>query len=129
MIENPKKRIINFVFFNPFPVRLNEFSLRLRKLFDNKLSEYITEQESKIMSYIEKIRNDEIDEQDDDPVPFPITTAPTPHLTLDITSIGRIALTAADDPFFNLPPSHKKYFPELVIYNNHGELLEIISEA
>lgn len=129
MIENPKKRVINFVFTNPFPVRLNEFSQRLRKYFDNKLESYITEMESRITSYIEKIRNEELDDQEDDPTPYPLTQSPSPYLTLDITSIGRIALTTADDPFFNLPPSHKKYFPELVIYNQSGEIIEIVNES
>jgi len=129
MIENPNKRIINFVFINPFPIRLNEFSNRLRKLFDDKLDEYVNKIESKIHSYIERIKNDDLDEQDDEPIPYPITYTNTSLLTYDVSNIGRVALSTSDDPFFNLPPSHKKYFPELVIYNKHGEIIEIIDES
>jgi hypothetical protein len=129
MIENPDKRIISFLFFNPFPVHLNEFSLRLRKLFDNKLDEYLSETESKIASYIEKIRNDELDDEESDQIPFPITPIETPFLTFDITSVGRIGLTTADDPFFSLPLHHKKYFPEIILYNSSGEIIETIDEG
>ena len=129
MIENPNKRIINFVFVNPFPVRLNEFSNRLRKIFDDRLEDYVTDVETRINSYVEKIKNDEFEEQEDEPVPYPITYTTTPYLTYDITAIGKIALATADDPFFNLPPTHKKYFPELIIYNKEGQIIEVIDES
>jgi len=128
MIENPNKRIVNFMFVNPFPVKLNEFSKRLRKLFDNKLTEYVTSTEERINEYIAKIRNDEFDEDEPDQTPYPLTYTDTPHLTIDITSVKMLALATADDPFFKLPPQHKKYFPELVIYNKNGEIIETIDE-
>lgn len=128
MIENPNKRIVNFIFMNPFPVRLNEFSLRLRKFFDNKLDAYMTETKERINSYIEKIKNDEL-EDEDEKVPYPITQGDTPHLTIDITSVGRISLATADDPFFKLQPSHKKYFPQMFVYDKDGEILETIDES
>ena len=129
MIENPDKRIINFVFVNPFPVKLNEFSNRLRKFFDNKLESYVTDLEEKVNSYIDKIKNDELDEDDEEKTPFPIAYSETPHLTIDVTSIGRIALATADDPFFKLPPNHKRFFPELIVYNKEGEIIETIDDS
>lgn len=129
MIENPEKRTVNFMFSNPFPIQLNEFSQRLRKYFDNKLDDYVTNLDSRINSYIEKVKNDELEEDENDPVPYPITYSRTPFTTFDVTSVGRIALTTADDPFFKLPPSHKKYFPELIVYNKNGEIIETIDES
>jgi hypothetical protein len=128
MIENPEKRIINFMFVNPFPVKINEFALRLRKIFDNKLDAYISETDNRINAYIEKIRNDELDDEEAEPVPYPISFSETPHLTFDISSIGRIGLTTADDPFFKLLPAHKKYFPEIYVYDKEGEIIEVIDE-
>jgi hypothetical protein len=127
MIENRERRVVNFLFVNPFPVRLNEFSNRLRKFFDNKLDEYVEETEAKINAYIEKLKNDEIEESEN--VSYPITFKETPHLTFDVSTVGRIALTTADDPFFKLPPNHRKYYPELVIYNKEGEIIEVIDES
>lgn len=108
MIENKHQRIINFLFVNPFPVKLNEFSNRFRKLIDNKLDKYLEETEASINSYIEKIRNDELEDDENEPIQYPISFKETPHLTFDISSVGRIALATADDPFFKLPPAHKK---------------------
>lgn len=129
MIESKEKRIVNFIFTNPFPVRLNEFSLRLRKFFDGKLDQYVSETEERVNGYIEKIKNDELDEDDADQTPYPISYSQTTHLTLDISNIGRISLATSDDPFFKLPPSHKKFFPEMVIYNKEGEILEKLDET
>ncbi len=126
MIENPNKRIINFMFVNPFPVRLNEFSLRLRKFFDNKLDVYMTDINEKVNTYVDKIKNDELDDEEEEKTPYPITYADTPHLTVDITSVSSIALATADDPFFKLAPGHKKYFPEMIVYGKDGKILETL---
>jgi hypothetical protein len=127
MIENPNKRIINFLFVNPFPILLNEFSNRLRKMFDNKLDDYITNSEEAINVYMDKIKNDEIDEDELESSPYPITVGVSPHLTFDISNIGCISLAASDDPFFKVLPHHQKYFPEMVCYNKEGELIERIN--
>ncbi|CAI2385825.1 unnamed protein product [Moneuplotes crassus] len=129
MIENPHKRIVSFMFTNPFPIRLNEFSLRLRKFFDNKLDEYVSGVNEKVNSYIDKIKNDELDDEEEEKTPFPITFSESPHFTVDISSIERIALATADDPFFKLAPSHQKYFPQMIIYNSKGEIIEILDET
>lgn len=88
MIENPNKRIINFLFVNPFPILLNEFSNRLKKMFDNKLDDYITGTEEAVNVYMDKIKNDEIDEDELEQSPYPITVGVSPHLTFDISNIG-----------------------------------------
>lgn len=80
------------MFVNPFPVRLNEFSNRLRRFFDGRLESYVTNIDAKIAAYIESIKNDEIEENEEDSTPFPITYVDTKHLTFDITSVGRIGL-------------------------------------
>jgi len=130
MIENQNRRIVNFMFLNPFPVKLNEFSNRLRKYFDGRLEKYISDTETRINAYIENIKNDELEELDEnDPNTYPISYSDSSYLTFDISSVGRIALAASDDPFFKLPPTHKKYFPELVIYNSKGKIIEVIDES
>lgn len=129
MIENPNKRIVNFMFTNPFPIRLNEFSLRLRKFFDNKLDEYVSGITEKVNSYIDKIKNDELEDEEEEKTPYPITFSESPHFTVDISSIERIALATADDPFFKLPPSHQKYFPQMIVYNSKGEIIETLDES
>lgn len=129
MIENKERRTLNFLFVNPFPIVLNEFSNRLRKFFDNKLDEYVTEMDTRINSFIDKLRNDELEEDENEANVYPISTQESPHVTFDISSVGRIALATADDPFFKLAPSHKKYFPELVVYNKHGKIVELIDET
>lgn len=127
MIENPTKRIINFMFVNPFPVILNEFSNRFRKMIDNKLDHYIADIDERINSYLDKIRNDEIDEEELEQSPYPISFSLSPHLTFEISNIGRISLATSDDPFFKVLPHHQKYFPEMVCYNKNGEIVEQIN--
>ena len=129
MIENPNKRVVNFMFVNPFPVRLNEFSNRLRKYFDGKLENYVTSLDAKISAYIESIKNDEIEEPEEESNPFPIRYIDTKHLTFDISAVGRIGLSWADDPFFKLPPTHQKYFPEIIAYSHDGSIIEVIDES
>jgi hypothetical protein len=57
-------------------------------MFDNKLDDYITGTEEAVNVYMDKIKNDEIDEDELDQSPYPITVGVSPHLTFDISNIG-----------------------------------------
>lgn len=129
MIENPTKRIIHFTFNVPFPLLLNEFSKRLPLLFNKGLEQYVEEYNVRINEYVEKIKNDELEEGEESGTPYPIEKEDTTLKTIDISSITKLSLSTADDPFFNLPQEHKKYFPQMIVYDKEGDVLETVDES
>jgi hypothetical protein len=50
----------------------------------------------------------------------PIEMGIQPTLTFDIGYMNKIAYAVADDPFHQLLKGHKKYFPEVAIYDGNG---------
>ena len=65
--------------------------------------------------------NEELEEGEKNPIQF----EDMPYFNFMMNGVNRLAFYTADDPFFKGPVN--KYYPEVVVFDTNGEILEIIS--
>lgn len=71
--------------------------------------------------YIEKFKNEELDETEQNPIQF----EDSPYFQFQLEGIHRLCFSTADDPFYKLPVS--KYYPECVVVSPTGSILATIN--
>ena len=84
------------------------------------MTEFENEEREKFGAYIEALENETLQEDETNPVVY----EDMPFFTCELTSLNRIAFSVADDPFYKA--ERPKYYPELVIMNIKGKILDRI---
>lgn len=71
--------------------------------------------------YIEKFKNEELEEHDINPIAY----EESPYFQFQLEGINRICFSTADDPFYKLP--FCKYFPECIVVDKKGNVISTIN--
>jgi hypothetical protein len=66
--------------------------------------------------YVEKLENQELDDNEQNPVVY----EDMPFFTCELTTLNRISFAVADDPFYKAERS--KYYPECTLINGKGKI-------
>lgn len=108
--------------FNPgVPSKITPFARKYVKLLEGTLREFEEEEREKFSSYIERYENEDLEENETNPVIY----EDMPFFTCELTSLNRIAFSVADDPFYK--SLRGKYYPEVIVTNIKGKLLAVIN--
>lgn len=91
------------------------------KLIEGTLEEFENEEREKFDGYIERFENEELEEGETNPIIF----EDMPYFTCELTTLNRISFAVADDPFYKSQRS--KYYPECLVMNKKGKILEKIN--
>jgi len=91
------------------------------KLQEGNLEEFEAEELEKFRAYIERLENEDTEENEVNPIVY----EEMPFFTCDLGHLKRISFAVADDPFYKSLRS--KYYPEAVIVNKAGKVLHTIN--
>lgn len=86
------------------------------RLIDGSLKEFEDEEKEKFTGYIERFENEDLEENETNPIKY----EEMPFFTCELTSLNRIAFSVADDPFYKSLRS--KYYPEALIISVKGKI-------
>lgn len=89
------------------------------------MEQYKTYMDERLEEYINKIKEDEKDEMP----PYPVMQVEDKNVSFDLQQVKQIALSTADDPFYEKPASKQKFFPEAVVFNHDGQIVETINSS
>lgn len=109
MIESKERRIVHFLFNPGFPGKISPFARRLRRTLEGTLQSFLETERQLYDEYIEKFKNEELEESEQSPIQF----EDSPFFQFQLEGIHRLCFSTADDPFYKLPVS--KYYPECVV--------------
>lgn len=90
-------------------------------MLDGTLSEFENEEKEKFNAYIDALENEQLQEEDSNPIIY----ENMPFFTCELTTLNRVAFSVADDPFYK--STRCKYLPELVVMNIKGKILAKIN--
>lgn len=108
--------------FNPLVKnKISPLSRRLSKLFDGTLEEFENEERAAFNSYVERMADEALEENEQ----LPIVFEETPYFELDVTCLNRLSWAVADNPFFRA--SFEKYYPEVHVINLEGDIVATIN--
>ena len=88
---------------------------------DGTLEEFENEEREKFNGFVERMENEELEENETNPIVY----ENMPYFTLELTNLNRIAFAVADDPFYKSLRS--KYYPECLVINIKGKVLTKIN--
>lgn len=120
-IESTEKRTVHFLFNPTTPVKITPFTRKYVRLLDGTLEEFEREEADKFQSYIDRLENQELEENEQNPVVYETM----PFFTCELTSLSRISFAVADDPFYKSERS--KYYPEVLVISSKGKVLSRIN--
>lgn len=121
MIESKERRIVHFLFNPGFAGKISPFARRLRRTLDGTLQTFIETEKQLFDEYIEKFKNEELEESEQNPIQF----EESPYFQFQLEGIHRLCFSTADDPFYKLPVS--KFYPECVVVSPQGTILATIN--
>jgi hypothetical protein len=88
---------------------------------DGTLQSLNEDEKQKFDDYIEKYKNEELDEHDVNPIQY----EDSPFFSFQLEGINRLCFSTADDPFYKLPVS--KYSPECVVIGPDGKIIATVN--
>ena len=111
------------LFDTKFPPTVTPFERKFLRAISEGGAELDAEEEEKFQDYIERMKGEQLEEGEKNPVVF----EPTKLLTFEFqtTMVSRISFTTADDPFYK--SEKEKCWPECVVYNAQGEIIDTVS--
>ena len=122
-IESNVARTVHYIFNPHVPPKITPFTRKYVKLMDGTLTEFENEEKEKFGAYIENLENEQLQEDEQNPVFYDAM----PFFTVELTCLNRISFSVADDPFYKSLRS--KYYPELAVVNLKGKVLARISPS
>jgi hypothetical protein len=70
MIESKDRRIVHFLFNPGFGSKISPFGRRFRRFLDGTLQTFVESEKQKFDEYIEKYKNEELEENESNPVQY-----------------------------------------------------------
>ena len=121
MIESKDKRIVHFLMNPGFPGKISPFAKRYQKLRDGTLTAFVENERAQFLEYLEKYKNEELEEGEKNPVQF----EDSPFFQFALTGVHRLCFSTADDPFYKTAVS--RYYPEAIVFGADGSVITRIS--
>ena len=122
-IESKDKRSVHFLFNSGLPTTISPFARKLTKLMDGTLEETEANEKEAFAGYIERMTNEELEENEVSPIKF----ENSPYFVCELGQLNRICFSTADDPFYKL--TTQMYYPECVVANAKGEILATVNHT
>lgn len=121
-IESVDKRTVHFLFNSGVFSKISPFSRKFQYFLDGKIEEEEAKEKTAFEDYIERMQNDELEENEENPVKF----GEMPYFHCELTGgLSRLCFSTADDPFCKA--SLAKFYPEVTVFDKNGTLISQIN--